>query len=199
MRIGILGGTFSPIHYGHLILAETAYDRFCLDKVLFMPAGNPYFKELGRIVSKNHREQMVKLAIQDNDHFEFNDLELNKSGNTYTYDTLESLHKMNPEDDLYFIVGSDSLFSLEKWYKIADIFELATILTSCRNNEFSNVDQQIRYLKNKYSAKIFNLYMPDVDISSTDLRDKIKHGMSIKYLTPDAVIEYIKDNNLYLE
>ena len=197
MKVGILGGTFSPIHYGHLILAETAYDRFGLDKVLIMPAGDPYFKYLKKMAADSHRENMTKLAIAGNPHFEFCDIELKREGNTYTVDTLTELTEANPDDEYFFIVGSDTLFSIEKWYRPNDIFRMAKLLTSCRNIENQELTKQIDYLKNKFGAKIYNLYMPNIDISSTDIRDKVKHGMSIRYYTPDPVIEYIQENNLY--
>ena len=199
MKIGILGGTFSPIHYGHLILAETAYDRFGLDKVLIMPAGDPYFKDLNKMAADAHRENMTRLAIADNPHFEFSDIELKREGNTYTFDTLTALQELYPEDEFFFIVGSDTLFSIEKWYRPDDIFRMTKFLTSCRNIENQELTAQIDYLKNKYGARIYNLYMPNIDISSTDIRDKVKHGMSIRYYTPDQVIAYIEENHLYTE
>ncbi|MBR5931483.1 MAG: nicotinate-nucleotide adenylyltransferase [Lachnospiraceae bacterium] len=199
MKVGILGGTFSPIHYGHLILAETAYDRFSLDKVLIMPAGDPYFKNLDKIAADSHRENMTRLAIENNPHFEFSDIELKREGNTYTIDTLNELTRLYPDDEFFLIVGSDTLFSIEKWYKPDEIFRMAKLLTSCRNIVKEDLNAQIDHLKAKFGAKIYNLYMPNIDISSTDIRDKVKHGMSIRYYTPDAVIDYIYENKLYLE
>ena len=197
MKVGILGGTFSPIHYGHLILAETAYDRFGLDKVMIMPAGDPYFKDLNKMAADEHRENMTRLAIEGNPHVEFSDMELKREGKTYTVDTLIELTTQHPDDEFYFIVGSDTLYNIEKWYRPAEIFQMAKFLTSCRNIENQELTEQIDYLKNKFGAKIYNLYMPNIDISSTDIRDKVKHGMSIRYFTPDAVIEYIQEHNLY--
>lgn len=199
MKVGILGGTFSPIHYGHLLLAETAYDRFGLDKVLIMPAGDPYFKDLNKIAADEHRENMTRLAIEDNPHFEFSDLELKREGKTYTVDTLSELTSQHPDNEYYFIVGSDTLYSIEKWYRPAEIFQMVKLLTSCRNIEKEELNKQIDHLKNKFGAKIYNLYMPNIDISSTDIRDKVKHGMSVRYFTPDPVIRYIQENKLYLE
>lgn len=199
MKVGILGGTFSPIHYGHLLLAETAYDRFGLDKVLIMPAGDPYFKDLNKIAADEHRENMTRLAIEDNPHFEFSDLELKREGKTYTVDTLSELTSQHPDNEYYFIVGSDTLYSIEKWYRPVEIFQMVKLLTSCRNIEKEELNKQIDHLKNKFDAKIYNLYMPNIDISSTDIRDKVKHGMSVRYFTPDPVIRYIQENKLYLE
>lgn len=197
MKIGILGGTFDPIHYGHLLLAETAYERFHLDKVLIMPAGDPYFKDLNKIGLDLHRARMAEIAVSDNSHFEYSDIELKREGNTYTVDTLRTLHKQNPEDELFFIVGSDTLFQIEKWNSPEEVFSLATFLTSTRNIDIEEIDKQIYYLQEKYSAKIYNVLMPNIEISSTDIRKRIHDGLSVKYLTPDAIIKYIKDNNLY--
>lgn len=197
MKIGIFGGTFDPIHYGHLLLAETAYDRFGMDKVLVMPAGDPYFKSDRNVSSDQDRMEMVKLAIAGNPHFEFSDLELNREGDTYTVETLEILKEQYPGDDLYLIVGSDTLFQMEKWYRPQDIFQMAAILSSRRNVENQELNHQMDLLRKKYSAKIVNLYMPNIDISSTDIRDKVRHQMSVRYFLPDSVIEYIQAHHLY--
>ena len=197
MKIGILGGTFDPIHYGHLLLAETAYDRFAMDKVLIMPAGDPYFKAARGISSDQDRAEMVKLAIADNPHFEFSDLELSREEDTYTVITLEILKEMDPDDEFFFIVGSDTLFQMEKWYRPQDVFRLATILSSSRNISDPALNDQMAVLREKYGAKVVNLYMPNIDISSTDIRDKVKHQMSVKYFLPDPVIRYISERGLY--
>ncbi|MBR3309085.1 MAG: nicotinate-nucleotide adenylyltransferase [Lachnospiraceae bacterium] len=197
MKIGIMGGTFDPIHYGHLILAETAYDRFGMDKVLIMPAGDPYFKVERGVSADEDREAMTRLAIEGNPHFEFSDLELKREGDTYTVDTLKILKEQYTYDDLYLIVGSDTLFQMEKWYKPQEIFQMATILSSRRNIPNAELEEQMDYLRSKFGAKIVNLYMPNIDISSTDIRDKVKHDMSVRYFTPDCVIEYIKEHQLY--
>lgn len=197
MKIGFLGGTFDPIHYGHLLLAETAYDRFGLDKVLIMPAGDPYFKVERGVTADEDRAEMTKLAIADNPHFEFSDIELNREGDTYTVETLEILKEQYPYDDLYFIVGSDTLFQMEKWYRPQDVFKMATILSSSRNITSKELNDQMDYLRQKYGAKIVNLYMPNIDISSTDIRDKVKHDMSVRYFLPDSVIAYINEHGLY--
>lgn len=197
MKIGILGGTFDPIHYGHLLLAETAYDRFGLDKVLIMPAGDPYFKAERGVSPDPDRAEMTKRAIADNPHFEFSDMELLREGDSYTVDTLKQLKEQCPGDELFLILGSDTLFQIEKWYRPGEIFQLATILSSCRNIPTQELNDQMEHLRNKYGAKVINLYMPNMDISSTDIRDKIRHGMSVKYFLPDPVIQYIQERGLY--
>lgn len=197
MKIGILGGTFDPIHYGHLLLAETAYDRFGLDKVLVMPAGDPYFKAERGVSPDPDRAEMTKRAIADNPHFEFSDMELRREGDSYTVDTLKQLKEQCPGDDLFLILGSDTLFQIEKWYRPQEIFQLATILSSCRNIPTQELNDQMEHLRSKYGAKVINLYMPNMDISSTDIRDKIRHGMSVKYFLPDPVIQYIEERGLY--
>ena len=108
-KIGIMGGTFNPIHFGHLLLAETAYHQFSLDEILFMPTKNPYYKKLGNSVTEEDRVQMVKLAIKDNAHFTFSGEELNREGTTYTVETLKNLTQKNPDCEYYFIMGADSL------------------------------------------------------------------------------------------
>lgn len=197
MKIGILGGTFDPIHYGHLLLAETAYDRFDLDKVLVMPAGDPYFKAERGVSPDPDRAEMTKRAIADNPHFEFSDMELRREGDSYTVDTLKQLKEECPGDELFLILGSDTLFQIEKWYRPREIFQSATILSSCRNIPAQELNDQMEHLRSKYGAKVINLYMPNMDISSTDIRDKIRHGMSVKYFLPDPVIQYIQERGLY--
>lgn len=197
MKTGILGGTFDPIYYGHLLLAETAYDRFGLDRVLIMPAGDPYFKAERGVSDDLDRAEMVKLAIADNPHFEFSDLELNREGDTYTAETLAILHEQFPDDELFLIVGSDVLYQLEKWYKPQEIFRLATILSSGRNIDSYQLNGRMDNLRKRYGAKVVNLYMPNIDISSTDIRDKIKHDMSVRYFLPNIVIDYILEHGLY--
>ena len=140
---------------------------------------------------------MAKLAIADNPHFEFSDLELSREGDTYTVITLEILKEMYPDDELFFIVGSDTLFQMETWYRPQDVFRLATILSSSRNISDPALNDQMAVLREKYGAKVVNLYMPNIDISSTDIRDKVKHQMSVKYFLPDPVIRYISERGLY--
>lgn len=197
-KIGIMGGTFNPVHTAHLILAETAYEQLGLDKILFMPSKKPPHKMHESIVSDEHRIRMVQLAIQDNPHFELSYEELNREGITYTADTLEELSSQNPKDAYYFIMGGDSLFHLETWWKPDKILSLSRVAVAVRGYEtIEGYKSQIAYLGKKYNTDIQLLTTPNLEISSKDLREKRKQGKSIRYYVPETVYNYIVDNHLY--
>lgn len=197
-KIGILGGTFNPIHTGHLILAERAYDEFGLDKVLIIPTGISHFKLNENVLVKDIRLEMTALAIEDNEHFELSLIEVNRPGNSYTYETLEILKKENPGNEYYLIVGADSLFSMETWVKPDIIFRDAVILAAVRGNEGADEIQiKADELKEKFGADVRILNSPMIDISSTDIRSRANKGKSIKYLVSDRVADYIYENKLY--
>ena len=187
-KIGIMGGTFNPIHFGHLLLAETAYHQFSLDEVLFMPTKNPYYKKLGNSVTEEDRVQMVKLAIKDNAHF----------GTTYTVETLKNLTRKNPDCDYYFIMGADSLYHIESWKNTADVLRMAVILVAGRGDLSSSLNSQIEYIENKYDASIHFLNSPSLEISSNDIRRRVQAGESIRYLLPREVADYIYEHKLYV-
>ena len=188
-KIGIMGGTFNPIHHGHLILAQTAYEQFQLDQILFIPNKNPYYKKLHQDVTEKHRSDMVKLAIEDNDAFAFSDVELDRDGTTYTVDTLRIL-----------IMGADSLYHFETWKDAQEILRMATLLVATRDSvAIHNIESQIEYLEEKYEdVRIYCLTAPSLEISSSSLRNWVRKGRSIKYLVPEKVEAYIKENGLYL-
>lgn len=197
-KIGIMGGTFNPIHIGHLILGECAYEQFQLDQVLFMPVKNPPHKKGISIASDTHRKEMVELAIRDNDHFELSLVELNREGYTYTVDTLRELVANHPEHEYYFIMGGDSLFEFETWKCPQEILELATILATSRNHVSEEaMKKQIEHLTNKYHGQIELLKTPEIEISSKKIRTLCEEGKSIRYLLPTGVEEYIRCNHLY--
>ena len=197
-KIGIMGGTFNPIHFGHLLLAETAYHQFDLDEVLIMPTKNPYYKKRTNSVTEEDRVKMVQLAIEDNAHFRLSKEELNREGTTYTVETLRNLTGNNPDCDYYFIMGADSLYHIESWKEPAAILEMAVIVVAGRGGSSSSLDSQIEYIENKYEANIFLLNSPNLEISSNDIRRRIRTGESIRYLLPQTVAEYIHTNHLYI-
>ncbi len=198
-KIGIMGGTFNPIHFGHLLLAETAYWQFGLDEVLIMPTKNTYYKNMKNLVSEQDRLTMVSLAIEGNPHFRLSDLEINRDGMTYTVETLEYLTEKHPENTYYFIMGADSLYHLESWKDTEKILSMAVILVAGRESHGtgSSLYSQIEYLDNKFGADIRPLRSPIVEISSNDIRRRVGEGESIRYLLPDKVREHIEKNNLY--
>lgn len=197
-RIGIMGGTFNPIHFAHLILAESAYEELELDKVYFMPSKKPPHKLNESITGDEHRVQMIKLAIQNNPHFELSSMELEREGITYTADTLEELNKNYPQDEFYFIMGADSLFQIEEWWNIEQIFRLAVIVAAVRDHTtYEKITGQMKYLTDSFHARIHLLSTPNMEISSKMLRQNIEKGKSVRYYVPDPVIRYIVEHGLY--
>lgn len=197
-KIGILGGTFDPIHLGHLMLATEAYERFSLDTVWFMPSGNPPHKQQQPVLNAAHRVAMVQAAIANNPHFVYSDFELKRSGTIYTAETLTLLTQKYSKNSYYFIVGADSLFQIEKWYQPAEIFAHCTLLAAGRNNLIKEkLQEQILYLTQKYNARIQLLPAPLMEISSTGIREKVADGEEIRNYVPDAVDEYIQSHHLY--
>ena len=195
-RIGILGGTFDPIHYGHLIIAETAREQLGLDRVLFIPSGNSYMKQ--EVSDSIHRYHMTKLAISDNPYFSISDMEINRLGPTYTYETLMSLKQINPADQYYFIVGADTLFSISSWKCPEIVLKNCTLAVSIREGyQLDHLQAEIENLRHTFHADISVFTTERYDISSTVLKEKIKNQQSVKYWIPDPVIQYIKKNYLY--
>lgn len=198
-RIGIMGGTFDPIHIGHLILAEKAYEQLGLDEIWFLPAGNPPHKRNREGRAEDHqRVEMVKRAIDQNPHFRLSTEEMNLDGYTYTYKTLEMLKDKYPTYSYYFIIGADSLFDFEQWKKPERICQVAHLLVATRNDIPRDVlEKQMVYLGEKYQGDFQRLETPNLEISSQMLRQWIYEGKSVRYYMPDAVYEYIRQEGMY--
>ena len=200
-KTGILGGTFDPVHIGHLILGEEAYRQLQLDEVLFMPAGNPPHKQYrpGR-ASDPQRVEMVRRAIRMNPHFSFSSIEMELDGPSYTYRTLELLKDREPDTSFYLIVGEDSLRDFDTWREPARIAALCTIAAGIRPNsgvrEFKHLAHM---LQEKYHSDFVTLENPEVDISSSRLREWRKNGRSLRYYVPDEVLQFIEEEHLYME
>lgn len=197
-KVGIMGGTFDPIHYGHLILAQNALDTFSLDEILFVPSGTPWLKESTKVLSKNKRVSMTGMAIEDNPDFALSTIEIDREGNSYSYETVEELKRMQPKTDFYFIMGADSLLEIERWKHPDRLMAECTLLVAVRDDcDREGLEKQIIYLTDKYQADIKILPANRIDISSTKIRRMIREGKSVRYMLPDQVIRFIQKNHLY--
>lgn len=205
MKIGIMGGTFNPIHKGHLMLGEYAYHNFELDEIWFMPNGNPPHKDMPSLLNNtDERGDMVKLAIKDMPYFKFCDYEMQKKGKSYSYETMEYFQKIYPEHHFYFIIGADSLFSIEKWKSPERLLKTVTILAAYRDDidTSEEMNKQITYLNEKYQSDIRLLQTPILQISSHEIREKISCGTFLDYkelFLSEEVFSYIEEKHLYKE
>lgn len=196
--IGIMGGTFNPIHTGHLLLAQAALEEAELSEVMFLPSGISYLKAEEQVLSGERRLEMTKLAVEDNPAFTVSDMEIRRKGNTYTCDTLRQLRQEAPQNTFYFILGADCLFGMENWYRPQEIFDSCRILAAVRDTVGEEALRiQADRLRERFGADIRLLHLPRVDISSTDIRERVEKGKSIRYMVPEKVRAYILDNNLY--
>ena len=198
-RIGILGGTFDPIHNGHLALGKQAYEEFGLERIWFMPSGTPPHKKDHRITEGKMRRDMVMLAIADIPCFLYSDFEMEREGNTYTAQTLTLLKEERSEDGFYFIIGADSLYEIEHWYHPEQVMARATLLVAGRAYKEAkrSLDQQIAHLIARYGARILPLHCGEMDVSSADLRRMAMEGKNISSYVPGEVADYIRRNRLY--
>ena len=197
-KIGILGGTFDPIHYGHLLLGEAAREQFSLDRVIYKPGNLAHLPNRTEISPGDVRYQMVKMAISDNPYFTCSRIEIDKEEGTYTYNTISELKLMYPGDELYLILGGDSVIGIETWYKCKDLLQSCTILAAVReDDDLPALDKKRRELAKVYGADIRLLAFNRVDISATDIRQKIRMGRSVRYMLPDQCIEYIAIKGFY--
>lgn len=198
-EIGIMGGTFDPIHNGHLMLGRQAYEEYHLDEVWFMPSGNPPHKKDHLVTDAALRCKMVRLAIEGFPKFRLSEFEVQRAGNTYTAETLRLLHLRYPEHRFYFIVGADSLYEIENWFHPEQVMSQTILLAAGREYADAprNMEEQIAYLKEKYKADIRMLHCREMDISSNELREMESHGHRISRYVPRSVENYIQIHKLY--
>ncbi|MSQ11203.1 MAG: nicotinate-nucleotide adenylyltransferase [Dehalococcoidia bacterium] len=212
MRLGVLGGTFDPIHVGHLVIAEEARLQLSLDKVLFIPTGHPYLRQ-SQPISGHHRLAMVRLAIQDNPAFEASSLELERPGPTYALDTLRELQRQHSgAAELFFIMGQDSLHDVPRWHRPAEMLTLCTIVVAPRPGAPALTAEDVRLMLpspaerlpeargaggTSSQARVELLRSPLISISATELRRRAAAGLSLRYWVPRAVEAYINQHHLH--
>lgn len=198
-RIGIMGGTFDPPHLGHLLSAEYVAEELLLEKVIFMPTGNFTYKDNKSTSPAKDRLYMTKLAVEGNGKFEVCDIENSSAENSYTCFSLEKLHKIYTNSHFYFIVGADSLDYMDKWKNPERIFELASVVAVSRKGFTDEMSRdKACFLKEKFGADICYVSIPNVDISSSEIRLRVKSKKSIRYMVSEKVLNYIEDKGLYL-
>ncbi len=197
-KVGIFGGSFDPIHNGHLAIARAAYEDFSLDEVWFIPAGHSPNKKESDMTPAQIRYEMTALALEEYPYFHACDYEIKAEGTSYTYLTLSHFKEMYPNTTFYFIMGADSLDYFEKWRHPEIICQKAVILTAVRDElGQTEVKDKIESLKQLFTAEIYPLSCPKVDAASSEIRNMIQKNLPVTEMLPKKVIEYIKKNHLY--
>lgn len=197
-QIGIMGGTFDPVHNAHLVLAEQAYSQFSLDEVWMMPNGNPPHKREYSQADVGHRMEMIRLAIQNVPYLRLCGLEQSENSYHYTYETMSVLNSTYPDHQFYFIMGADSLFDFEDWKEPAIICRECVLLAATRDHcRKEKILRRIEELKEKYNADIRILNTPNMDVASEEIRRKIQQKEDIAGMVPEDVAKYIRQNHLY--
>lgn len=202
MKTGIMGGTFNPIHNGHLILAEHVMEEFGLDEIWFMPNGHPPHKQPEETgASLRNRLDMVKLAIKGKAHFSLQTYEVDKKTVSYSFDTMEQFHRLWPEHTFYYIIGADSLFQIETWKHPERFLKACTIIAAKRDRGETDaaMEAQIHYLENKYDTLILFSHSPVFEVSSSEIREMVKSGIDFRHLVPPEIASYISNHHLYRE
>jgi nicotinate-nucleotide adenylyltransferase len=196
MRTGILGGTFNPPHLGHLVAAQEAYRELDLDQVMLIPAGIPPHKPVDDEPGPQHRLELCRLAVGDDERFTVSDLELRRDGPSFTVDTLDILRSQSPADDMFLILGADIAAGLPKWHEPERVLELATVaIAKRRGTAKAAVEDALGQVTGGERARFFQ--MPRIGISSTMVRRRVRAGQPIRYFVPDGVMHYIETHGLY--
>ncbi len=198
-RIGIMGGTFDPVHNGHLLLGRQAHLEYGLEEIWFMPSHIPPHKKNQFVTDGEDRMRMLALALEEYPYCLVSDFEMKREGNTYTTQTLALLKQAYPKNRFFFIIGADSLFQIETWYEPAKVMAQVPLLVSGREYEGSvrSFEEQIAYLKAKYGADISILHNKETDIASKQIRMRVAGGEDICGLVPEKVAAYIRERHLY--
>ena len=199
IKVGIMGGTFDPIHYGHLVTAEAVRAKFNLERVIFVPSGSPPHKVNEKITDRNHRYLMTLLATASNSYFDVSKVEIDREGYSYTVDTIRIFQEQfRGKADFYFITGADVLNEILTWKDVDVLFQLCDFVAATRPNyDYQKLYDKIEFLRTNYKGRIHFVEVPSLAISSTDIRYRVKNNLPIKYLLPESVETYIYKNNLY--
>lgn len=200
-RVGLFGGSFDPIHKGHIEIAKCALEEYCLSEVIFLPAGNPPHKVGNDITAANDRYEMTKIAISDISGFRVSDYEIQKGGLSYTYLTLQEYRKRYPMHEVYFIMGADSLLDFDKWVHPERIAEFCTILAAVRDDaDLSRLSQTADDLKRRLGARVLLLHCLEIPVSSHEIRDALRTGDldSVSGYLDARVLDYILAKQLYV-
>jgi nicotinate-nucleotide adenylyltransferase len=197
MKVGILGGTFDPVHLGHLAAAKEVKAGLRLDEVLFVPAGRPWLKGDAGVLGAEHRLAMLRLALGGRPDFKIDTIELDRPGPTYTVDTLAKLRRHSPDDELFFIIGADNLAQLPRWRESERIISLCRLVVvprvGCPPPDIDRLEADIPGLK----QRLVILDKPLIDISASMIRERVRQGLPIDNLVPEALAGYIKEKGLY--
>ncbi len=199
-KVGIMGGTFNPIHNGHLILAQEAKEQFDLDEIWFLPSRRQPHKDSRELPEDEKRLAMLSAALEGNEAFRISLLEMERKKElTYSYDTMTELKEKYPETEFFFIIGADSLFQMHKWYRFEELLKGLIFLAAPRAGEegIDKMKELAAEYGKKYQARIFIIEMPYIEISSTEIRKKTGQGLSVKYYLPEKVEKFIREKGLY--
>jgi len=189
-RVGVMGGTFDPIHHGHLVAASEVAHRFALDEVVFIPTGQPNFKQHGGVTPAEHRYLMTVIATASNPRFTVSRLDIARPGVTYTVDTLRDLSAERPDADLYFITGADALETILEWKDVDELWDLAHFVAVTRPGHVLSIE-------GLPEGAVAQVEIPALAISSTDCRERVRTGHPVWYLVPDGVAQHISKHQLY--
>ena len=199
MRVGVFGGTYDPIHYGHLVAGEEARCAMDLDRVLYVPNARPPHKVEHKISAVEQRLEMIRLAIANNPAFELSTIEIDRPGLSYSVDTIAALREeLGPDVELYFILGEDALADLPTWHQAQRLLELCRLIAVNRPGYHSFSLRLLERQLPGVSERVHSVRVPELAIWSTELRARVSSGLPIRYLVPDSVLDYIQRNGLYL-
>jgi nicotinate-nucleotide adenylyltransferase len=199
MNIGVLGGTFDPVHNGHLILAEAVMARLNLTEVVFVPAGQPWMKTDRAVTPAEHRLRMLRLALAGKPGFRLSAMEIERAGPTYTIDTIAELcRRLLADDVIYFVLGQDSLAGLPQWHDASTLIQMCRLVAvprpGCPRPKLKELEASLPGI----TQRAMLLDEPHVDISASDIRDRLARGLSVRHLVPEPVNRYIKEHGLYV-